>query len=180
MPCRAKCIYPKRDLREGFRVKEAIGWRLSSNMLFSGSLRISGRNILWLSSAFLPFLAPFISHSGLRPPFSEAPNSVVYAEPGSTVTLVWNYDHDNVKLVTIKYMKAGEFKPLVAKDSIGKVLTNPSEPASLTSRVTIKDNATFVIRNFTNNDSTKYSCEVALVSGSPVTADPVDIAVASK
>ena len=104
----------------------------------------------------------------------------MYAEIGSTVALVWNYDHGNVKLVIISSMMAGEFKPLVAKYSSGKVSTNPNEPASLTSRVTIKDNATFVIRNFTNSDSTKYSCEVAPVSGVPVTADPVDIVVASK
>ena len=69
-------------------------------------------------------------HPGLIPPFTEAPSSVVYAEPGSTVTLVWNYDHDSVKGISVQYMTSGGFVDLVVKESNVIVRKNPSEPSS--------------------------------------------------
>ena len=121
-----------------------------------------------------------LSPVGLRPPFTEAPSSVVYAETGSTVNLVWNYDHGSVKRISIQYMKSGTYVVLLLKESDGTVKTNPSEPASLTSRVTIKGNATFVIRNFTNNDSTKYRCGLKPTVGAEKLTDPVEIVVVGR
>ena len=117
---------------------------------------------------------------GLRPPFTEAPSSVLYAETGSTVTLVWNYDHGSVKRISIEYLKSGTYVVLVVKESDGTVKTNPKEPASLTSRVTIKDNATFVIRSFTNSDSTKYRCGLKPTVGAEKLTDPVEIVVVGR
>ena len=52
--------------------------------------------------------------------------------------------------------------------------------ANLTSRVTIKDNATFVIRNFTHSDSTKYRCILTSSVGMDFVTDPVEVVVGSK
>ena len=82
--------------------------------------------------------------------------------------------------ISIQYMKSGVYVVLVLKESDGTVKTNPREPASLTSRVTIKDNATFVIRSFTNSDSTKYLCSLEPESGINVATDPVTIVVFGK
>ena len=77
-------------------------------------------------------------------------------------------------------MKSGTYVVLVVKESDGTVKTNPKEPASLTSRVTIKNNATFVIRNFTNSDSTKYRCELIPTVGVEKLTDPVEIVVSGR
>ena len=104
----------------------------------------------------------------------------MYGETGSTVSLVWNYDHGSVERISIQYMKSGAYVVLVIKESDGTVKTNNKEPPGLTSRVTIKDNATFVIRSFTNSDSTKYVCVLRPSSGSDKLTDPVEVVEASK
>ena len=104
----------------------------------------------------------------------------MYSETGSTVSLVWNYDHGSVKMISIQYMKSGTYVVLLLKESDGTVKTNSNEPASLTSRVTIKDNATFVIRNFTSSDSTKYRCILTSSVGMDFVTDPVEVVVGSK
>ena len=76
-------------------------------------------------------------------------------------------------------MKGGVPQALVSKGNSG-VVVNPNEPVNLTSRVTIKDNATFVIRNFTNSDSRTYICVFKPLVGAQVASDPVEIIVSSK
>ena len=93
---------------------------------------------------------------------------------------MWNYDHGSVKRISIEYMKLGKYVAFVLKENDGTVKTDPNEPASLTSRVTIKDNATFVIRNFTNSDSTKYRCALKPTVGVEIVTDAVEIVEASK
>ena len=117
----------------------------------------------------------------MKSPFTAAPSNPTYVKVGSNATMKWSFPIDaNFKRVEIQLEKSGSLELLVWKTKDGKVSTIQNLPKNLTSRVTIKGSATFVISAVNRGDATKYVCTYVSQLGTKVIEDAVELIVAGK
>ena len=114
----------------------------------------------------------------MPPPFTEVPSDPTFAAVGSIARLKWNFlIHGSFSHVRINYWKSDIHVPLMDKYKGGKIAKNPRIPSSFTNRITIEENATFVISTVNKGDATRYSCVFYPLSGPQSQEVPVQLIV---